>query len=391
MIKGIYVHVPFCLRKCFYCDFISGFPPIPSHVDSYFEALERELKIIEDMYDLSGVETIYFGGGTPSLFPEKLEIIADRIAEKSREVKEVTVEANPSSEFKPERFRFATRISFGIQSFSDKHLKILGRDNPPRDSIRAVDKAKRFFHVNGDLLFGLPEQLPYDHLCDMKTLVSLDVEHISCYLLELHEGTKLHSEVLKGNLKIPDDVEAFFEVQGYLEACGFVRYEVSNFARPSFECRHNLTYWNRNDFIGLGVSAWSKVGNVRYGNTKNMKKYIESLNENKMAVEIVEDISGFKAAEEIIFLGLRKIRDGVSLEELEREGVRVVELLESLRKDLSEFLYINEEKGIIRLKPQYIPVIDDITIRFILLAEKFYMRADREETEVAVQCSRFYL
>lgn len=367
MIKGIYIHVPFCLSKCYYCDFFSGIDPKSEYAKTYFEAIEKELGMYSEIYDLSSVETIYFGGGTPSLFPKEIGKIVDMISKFSSRINEITIEANPTYDFDPTKFSFATRISFGIQTFCEKYLKFLGRRHTPKEARLSIERATKYFSVNGDLIFGIPNQKPEEHLEDIKTVVKMGVNHISCYLLEIHEGTLLFKE----KIKCPEDVHDFFQIQKYATEKGFVRYEVSNFAKPSFECKHNMLYWNREDFLGIGASAWSKVGNRRFCNTKNLKKYYEKTNNKNFPFDYLEDITGFKAIEEIIFLGLRKIRDGLDLGELEEFNISISEFLKAIQ-DYRDFLIIDEQKRRIRMKEEHIPIIDGITVRILIISERLY-------------------
>lgn len=369
MIKGIYIHVPFCLNKCYYCDFLSGIDPKSEYAKEYFEAIEKELQMYMQIYDLSFVETIYFGGGTPSLFPKEIGKIVDIISMFSSIIKEITVEANPAYDFDPHKFSFATRISFGIQTFYEKYLRFLGRIHTPLEAKLSLERASKYFSVNGDLIFGIPEQKPEEHLEDIKTVINMGVNHISCYLLEIHENTPLSKIISKEKLKVPEDAHDFFQVQRYATEKGFLRYEVSNFAKPNNECQHNMLYWNREDFLGIGASAWSKIGNRRFCNMKNLKKYYEKINNRDLPIEFSEDITGFKAIEEIIFLGLRKIRDGLDLGELEYFNISISEFLKMVQ-DYRDFLIIDERR--IRIKEEHIPIIDGLTVRLIIIAEKLY-------------------
>lgn len=371
MIKGVYIHIPFCLSKCYYCDFFSGIKPRSELVETYFESIHKELDMYSQIYEFSSVETLYFGGGTPSLFPDELEKITDKITKISSKIKEITVEANPSLDFDPIKFKFATRISFGIQTFSEKLLKFLGRTHTKTEAKLSLEKATKHFSVNGDLIFGIPGQKPNEHLEDIKTLIELGVNHISCYLLEVHEDTILSKIIQEKNIKLPENVQDFFSVQRYALEKGFIRYEVSNFAKPSHECKHNILYWNREDFLGLGASAWSKIGNRRFGNTKSLKKYYEKTKNNEFPVEYSEVISGFKVIEEIIFLNLRKTQDGLNISELERFCIDQEEFLK-LAQDYLEFLIVDRSERKIKIKEEYVPIIDSITLRLIMIAERLY-------------------
>ncbi len=374
-IKGIYVHIPFCISKCPYCDFISGIPPDENIVEQYFGALKKEILIQSNLYNLEDCETLYFGGGTPSLFPKKLEEVFQLLQRLCPKIQEVTVEINPQRNFNPSHFEFATRVSLGAQTFSPKYLKILGRTHTVQDSITSIKRAvAKFKSTNIDIMFALPGQSPQEHLDDLKRAVDLGANHISAYMLTPYEETPFGKAVKKGMIKLPNDISKFFEVQKFLEDKNFKRYEVSNFAIPNFECRHNLIYWNREDFLGFGLSAWSKIGDTRFSNTKNIKDYISKLSENKLPISFHESLDVHRKIEEIIFLGLRKIGEGIDISQIQK-FLDVKGFLESALKRFGKFLELSADKDgnpkFLRLKQKYIYYIDAITVELMILAEKY--------------------
>ena len=383
--EGIYIHVPFCNIKCHYCDFVSGIPPKENLVKEYFSALDHEIDFFLREIDLSHCRTIYFGGGTPGLFPCELEKLVEKILRFSPPIEEITVEVNPSVKFNPRDFAFATRISFGVQTFSEKHLRFLGRDHTPSDSISAIEKALSHFSVvSADILFGMPEQSPDEHLSDLNMLAHLGVHHISAYMLTPYEGTRLGGLVRRGKISLPDDVSEFFGVQRVLYDYGYRRYEVSNFAIPSSECVHNILYWDRKDFIGFGVSAWSKIENFRFANPKNTRVYISRIAEVGYATEELIEVDQSTELEEIIFLSLRKseglTREKLILPRIVKSALRsspkcIDSFFSAVKEKHGKYMYFSydgEKVSSIRVKEEFLFMLDRIIVDIILLAEKYF-------------------
>jgi oxygen-independent coproporphyrinogen-3 oxidase len=367
--EGLYIHIPFCIEKCPYCDFVSGIKPESSTVDKYFSALEKEFLLYTEIVDLSKCKTLYFGGGTPSLFPKNLEKIVETIKKYAQKIEEISVEANPSSNLDPSDFSFATRISFGVQSFSEKNLKFLGRNHKHDESKKLVSKFSNYFDVNVDIIFGIPEQTPQEHLEDLKISLDLGVKHISTYLLTPYENTPLGVKVKRGEIKLPEDVSGFFDIQGYLEDNGMIRYEISNFAFSAFFCKHNLLYWNRNDFLGLGISAWSKIRSARFANTPKITEYIEKISNKKFAVSYIDFIDTKKLIYEIIFLGLRKVNEGVDLKEL-RNYLDIEKFSDLISRKLGDFILV--ENGKLKIKKNFLYISDYITREIFLIVDKIF-------------------
>jgi oxygen-independent coproporphyrinogen-3 oxidase len=367
--EGLYIHIPFCIEKCPYCDFVSGIKPESSTVDKYFSALEKEFLLYTEIVDLSKCKTLYFGGGTPSLFPKNLEKIVETIKKYAPKIEEISVEANPSSNLDPSDFSFATRISFGVQSFSEKNLKFLGRNHKHDESKKLVSKFSNCFNVNVDIIFGIPEQTPQEHLEDLKISLDLGVKHISTYLLTPYENTPLGVKVKRGEIKLPEDVSGFFDIQGYLEDNGMIRYEISNFAFSAFFCKHNLLYWNRNDFLGLGISAWSKIRSARFANTPKITEYIEKISNKKFAVSYIDFIDTKRLIYEIIFLGLRRVNEGVDLKEL-RNYLDIEKFSDLISRKLGDFILV--ENGKLRIKKNFLYISDYITREIFLIVDRIF-------------------
>ncbi len=316
---SIYIHIPFCEQKCNYCAF-NSFCASEKVKDEYVDILCKE---IESRKVGTIVKTIYIGGGTPSVLSEsQIEKIFDAIFENYNVARdaEITVEANPNSITKNKLKKWESlkinRLSIGVQSLDDENLRKLGRLHDREMALEKIELAKKYFeNVSADLIVGL-ENASSDNLCEhADALLKLGVKHISCYLLEVYENTKLF-ELVKNNKYFPlsDDqtIDAFEKLAEFLEECGMQRYEISNFAFPGFESKHNLNYWQRGEYLGFGLSAHSFVKNVRFKNADTLTGY-------KNHEIQAEKLSDSEVLEEIIMLGLR-CRIGVSLKELKQKN-----------------------------------------------------------------------
>ncbi|MBD3878882.1 MAG: radical SAM family heme chaperone HemW [Quinella sp. 1Q5] len=301
----IYIHVPFCVRKCNYCAFNSKVGDVAEQ-QAYVEALIREINLRADD---STIETVYIGGGTPTtLSIVQLEKIigAVRKAFSVDERAELTIEANPGTVdgnyLRGLKSLGFNRLSLGVQSFDDGLLKTLGRIHDSRAAIETVEHAKIFFvNVSVDLMYGLPGQTLNHLRRDLEHVKALDVEHVSIYGLEVEEGTKFFE--LKNQLPLPDEdtcADMYDLITETLPAFGFRRYEVSNFAKEGFESRHNVGYWTGKSYFGFGAGAHSFDGALRTSNVRDVATYI------KGTEPIVEEVVTRQAAmEEFCFLGLR--------------------------------------------------------------------------------------
>ncbi len=332
MVKGVYIHIPFCSIKCPYCDFVSIQEKDVNIHKSYIKNVLKEIDLYLDKN--FRVESIYLGGGTPSLLnPDLIAFLIESIYKNiSLNTKlEITVEINPENyrfeDFKVLKEIGVNRISIGSQSFLEKNLKVLGREHSPEDVLKTVDSALKagIENINLDMIYGISGQSLSDLEKDLNTYTSLPVKHISAYMLTAYEDTPLGIKVKKGDYIPPDDeilLNMFEMIDEYLEEKGFHRYEISNWAKDGYHCRHNLLYWEGEQFLGLGVSAWSYLDGVRFGNTKNLGIYNEMVNKGKKPVEFYDFITPEEKRKERIFLGLR-LKKGIQLE-LVREKIDFV-------------------------------------------------------------------
>ena len=312
---GIYVHIPFCRSKCQYCDFYSLTNKDDKLMEGYLRAICAHIKESGQLAPGYRVDTIYFGGGTPSFFgPSNLiRILAeiDRRFQLDKDA-EITLEANPDS-ITPEglaRLRRAgfNRISIGVQCDDDTKLKALGRPHTYKQAQMAVAQARRagFQNVSIDLMFGLPNQSREQWMDTLQHVMELKPDHISCYGLKVEPGTPLYE--YKDGANLPDDdaqADMYFYAVDTLEEMGYVQYEISNFARPGRECRHNLKYWTGQPYIGFGPAASSDFGGKRFTAAANLDQYITGVMEQGVILSECESIPVRERAGEYLMLRLR--------------------------------------------------------------------------------------
>lgn len=306
---GVYIHIPFCERKCLYCAF-SSFVNKKDEGESYLSHLLKEINNFENKNN-EEVDSIYIGGGTPSLLElEELDRIFKKLHEKFKISSdcEISIECNPNSLTKEKLLgykRFGiNRLSIGVQSLNDEDLKFIARLHNRAMAIDAVKKAKEcgFENINCDLLIGLKNANTEDFLNQLKTLLDLGVTHISAYMLQVEDGTPLQNLVKQNADLLPSDdecVEIYEKATKYLQKYGFNKYEISNFALKGYECKHNLKYWSGENYIGFGLSAHSYIDGIRFANSNNFKDYYAQ----KLALK--EKLTTKQLIEEHIMLGLR--------------------------------------------------------------------------------------
>ena len=313
---AIYIHIPFCDHKCIYCDFYSIITS--DNISSFLQSLKKEIKYYAENYSSNRIITsIFFGGGTPSLMqPEYLEEIISSIAENftvSTEA-EITMETNPGTVDKDKLRKFKTsginRISIGVQSFNDDELKFLTRIHNSSTAIETLHIASEvgFENISLDLIFNLPKQTKHIWLSNLKQAIQLPIKHISTYSLILERGTILNKMVLDGKIKMKSDdhdADLYETTIDYLTQNGFYQYEVSNFTKPGYECKHNNAYWQCKDYLGLGTSAHSFVDGKRWWNYSSLKRYIDEISTNGNAVANHEELSPEEFHNEYVMLALR--------------------------------------------------------------------------------------
>lgn len=322
---GIYIHIPFCRARCSYCDFATGTYKA-ALAERYVRALVAEINTTQLCTD-SDVDTIYFGGGTPSLLtPAQLESILEAVHARFRVARgpEVTMELNPGT-VTPETLRAyrvlgVNRASFGLQTFDDEQLRRLGRTHTAADARQTLAslRAAGFTNISFDLIAGLPGQTLEQWAHNMNEALALRPEHLSLYLLEVHEGTPLADQLRRGLWPQPDAdtaAEMYRLLLARTRAAGYEHYEISNFCRPGHEARHNLKYWTGAPYYGFGCSAHSFDGaRLRRANERDTARYVELIETGGSAIVETAELDEREASAESLFLGLRLLR-GVNLAE----------------------------------------------------------------------------
>ena len=321
----LYIHIPFCIRKCAYCDFLSG-QRNAEEIENYVEALISEIKTYQAMSLNEIVRTVFLGGGTPSILSgSQMKRIFQALRETFdiSETAEITVEANPGTvtyeKLTAYRNVGINRISFGLQSANDEELKRLGRIHTFEEFLESYKMARAcgFQNINVDLISAIPKQTTEQFEQSLKKITELQPEHVSVYSLIIEEGTpfaKVYGEGAPLEKDLPSEEEErliYWKTKEFLEKEGYRRYEISNYAKEGLECRHNLGYWERKNYLGLGLGASSLMGNVRYHNTEDWKEYIANAKNLQKIQKDVETLTVEEQMEEFIFLGLRKMQ-GIS-------------------------------------------------------------------------------
>lgn len=373
---GIYIHIPFCGRKCIYCDFLS-IKYNDEVCKDYFDALHKEIEIISEQYSERYVDTIFVGGGTPSVVPEKYIVDLMNLISKKfyvYENAEITIESNPGTLSKEKLSAYKksgfNRISIGLQAAQDYHLKQLGRIHSKDEFYRNYRLAREcgFENINIDLIFGLPDQTIDEWAESLKYVTELNPEHISCYSLIIEEGTQLFNDVESGKTLVVDELidrQMYEMLRDVLVERGFIHYEISNFSKRQYESAHNLKYWTLQDYLGLGVGAHSFIDGVRFKNTESIQGYCSSLKDGIYPSEDSQFISQKESMGEFIFLGLRLI-NGISVADFQnRYQVPIHSIYgEKIEKMVKSGLLIEEANGI-RLTNQGLNLANKVFVEFI--------------------------
>lgn len=389
----LYIHIPFCVKKCDYCDFLS-FPADNRTQRRYVDAVQKEIIYYGALYPDRKITTIFIGGGTPSWLDEE-EIV--RILHTVREAfavehdAEITIECNPgtATAHKLVRYREAgiNRISIGLQSAHNEELALLGRIHTWEQFLKTYDLARKagFSNINVDLMSALPGQTLETFSDTLKKVLALKPEHLSAYSLMIEEGTPFyeryredekHREAGEPTELLPDEEQEYAVTkltQRVLMEAGYHWYEVSNFAKPGYECRHNIGYWKRADYLGIGIGAASLIDNVRYANVRDLEEYCkeceslwEELNIRKTICSSTEPVTREEQMEEFMFLGLR-MTEGVSRAEFEQHFGTTIEAVygDVLRQLQKEGLLVKQE-GRICLTERGMDVNNYVVEQFML-------------------------
>ena len=368
----IYIHIPFCIRKCDYCDFLSG-PSGPEEQADYVQALLREIQAVEEGEGRS-VSSIFIGGGTPSVLDERL--LGDILREirnrfKMEEDAEITIEVNPGTanigKLQAYREMGINRLSIGLQSPEDRELKILGRIHNYGQFLETYQEARTvgFDNINIDLMSAIPDQTYEGWVKNLRTVAELEPEHISAYSLIVEEGTPFAARKL--NLPDEDTEYNMYEATAQiLKEYGFEQYEISNYARKGRECRHNVGYWTRQDYLGFGLGASSLYGKERFANTADMKKYLESSKNPEKIREKEPSLTREDEMAEFMFLGLRMTK-GISKADFQRcFGCTIESVYGEVLEKYESMEMLLEKDGRIFLSREGIHVSNSIMAEFLL-------------------------
>jgi oxygen-independent coproporphyrinogen-3 oxidase len=372
---GIYIHMPFCSVKCMYCDFYSVADKDEA-MPAFFDSLIKEIKMCQIETKNWIIDTIFIGGGTPSLMsPNQLESLIKELDNNFdlSKVKEFTIEANPG-EAPEKRLRSfkslgVNRISMGVQSLDNDLLKFLTRIHGKEEVLKTFDVLRKvgYENINCDLIFNIPNQTLKIWRDDLKQILQLEPEHISCYSLTVEEGTQLYNYVNNGKITMPSNDnsgELYCYTQKLMNDCGFEQYEISNWSKPKLECRHNLHYWEIDPCLAFGPSAHGFDGKTRFSNISNLDKYINKIKLGKIPQLQKEKLSDKNYSNELIGFGLR-IKNGINLDKISDQLKYSFDILIEKNKDKwGKFLI--KEGNHLRLTNEGYAFADAIAIDFLL-------------------------
>lgn len=367
-----YVHIPFCTQICYYCDFSKVFIK-NQPVDAYLQALIREFR----SYDITELRTLYIGGGTPtSISAVQLDYL---LTELSRDLnlntlEEFTIEANPGDltvdKIEVLQKSAVNRVSLGVQTFNDKHLKRIGRSHNEAQIYSTIDALKTagFQNISIDLIYALPGQTMDDVRSNVAKALSLNIPHLSLYSLILEHHTVFMNKMRRGKLHLPtEDLEAemFEYIISEMERNGFEHYEISNFTKPGFESRHNLMYWDNVEYYGVGAGASGYLDGIRYRNRGPIQHYLKGVSEGNARLS-EEVLSKNEMMEEELFLGLRK-KEGVSIGKFEQKfGTSLEKRYGQIVQELQSDGLLKENNGFIQMTKKGLFLGDTVAEKFIV-------------------------
>lgn len=376
---ALYFHIPYCIRKCRYCDFCSV--PVNESASRYCDALQREIALQKKRYPHETASTVFFGGGTPTVLDADALCGVLEAANKAfpfASDAEISIECNPGAAsrqaLKTLRKAGFNRLSIGLQSSDDTLLARIGRAHNYSDFLNTYTDAREvgFSNINVDLMHGLPTQTMAQYRKTLETVCDIGPEHISAYALILEEGTPLYRDVTAGREVLPDaDDTADMQDAGiaYLASRGYFRYEISNFAKRGHECRHNLTYWNNGPYLGFGAAAHSSMGagarRERFSNVESIPQYLRALERGRLPEAERIAINTFEQMFETIMLGLRLVR-GVDLAAFEqRFGCALAETYpEAIAKNRARGLWDESDPRFLRLNERGLDLLNSVLLDF---------------------------
>ncbi len=361
---GIYIHIPFCRKACSYCDF--HFSTSFRLVSQMFEALQKEIRLQKDFFAPdTKLTTLYFGGGTPSVFsPKQIQSLIETVYEvfpnSQATLQEISLEANPEDLFPPSAWADEktdiNRLSIGIQSFGEKDLILMNRGHAHIDigEMLTLYQHKGYDNISLDLIFGIPDLSETQWQQHLEKVLSYNVQHLSLYALTLEPKTALSHQVKKGEILMPDDSaysQQFLLADKVLTDAGWAHYELSNYAKEGFRSQHNSAYWKGEPYLGIGPSAHSYNGTQRIANVASNPKYITALKENNLAIIETENLSSTQQYNEYILTQLRKVEGIDCLFIWEKWQVNMLEKYQDLIFSFLKNGDMIQENGHIRLTP----------------------------------------
>lgn len=374
---GLYLHIPFCIRKCAYCDFLS-WAASSEKQEMYVQALVKEIQSYKEIAENYRVPTVFLGGGTPSVIkPEQTARIMEAVQETFAVEKdaEITTEANPGTvdadKLSVYRKCGINRISFGLQSANNADLKRLGRIHTWEEFLESYELARNagFSNINVDLISAIPGQTAKDWQGNLEKVIALQPEHISAYSLIVEEGTPFYDMQENGELPLPDEDEErqmYEDTAVILQKAGYEQYEISNYAKPDFSSRHNCSYWERKNYLGIGLGSASLLEETRFHNTSDWECYLENCASPKRLQEDVEVLTKQEQMEEFMFLGLRMTK-GVSKQEFHQiYGISMHEVYGTVIEKYRKLGFLEEREDRIRLSRAGISVSNVILSEFLL-------------------------
>ncbi len=381
---GVYIHFPFCKKKCHYCDFysITNLQKIPNYINFLLLEIHRRSQLLSEQFTINNnaINSIFIGGGTPSLInPQDIEKILSSINKYfviSSDA-EITLECNPAASDAKFFAEYATlginRISIGVQSFIDEELRFLQRLHSAAEARTTIETAKKYFNnISIDLIFGLHGQTFADIQKSLSQAIAFELQHISYYALIYEQGTPLHNDLLSGKvLPISDEESAdfYFEISSTLRSNGYEHYEISNFARPGYRCRHNIKYWTSSDTLAFGASAVGMLDGFRYKNVPDVARYFALLNEGNLPDEFCEKLTFDERLTESIFLSLRSL--GLNFQHFyEQFGIDLSTILNNEIKILVASNLAEFENKTLKLTPKGYYICDEITLHLLKIIEK---------------------
>lgn len=320
---GLYIHVPFCVQKCNYCDF-NSFKIKGNDKKEYLNAIEKEMKLYSDEFKNKQFDSVFFGGGTPSILNiEELKRLVGSVFKNFniKETAEVSMECNPGTINKEKLIHMKelgiNRLSIGLQAIQNHHLKYIGRIHSYEEFEKNYLEAKEvgFDNINIDLMYALPNHKKEEWKESLDKIISLNPSHISAYSLILEEGTKLHEMYDNEEFSLLDedtDIEMYNYTINKLKENGYNQYEISNYSKEYKECKHNIIYWKCDNYLGLGPGASGYIGDIRYNNISDLNEYNHKISQNIKPIEEETILSEKDKIEEFIFMGLR-MNEGISL------------------------------------------------------------------------------